>query len=128
MQSCLNQKEINSLNRYRRAKLTIFLNLKRLQRDNEVFCFVGFLLGGGFFGWFFFFFLRAMSGPTLTDSLVVFTFCFPHFNLPQPSHSLVFLGRGFDFLNFNYFNFNFNFFFCSHSTGVIVQMLVIVAN
>lgn len=54
-----------------------------------------------------------MSGPTLTDSLVVFTFCFPHFNLPQPSHSLV-LGEGG--------------FFWSHSTGVIVQMLVVVAN
>lgn len=80
--------------------MTIFLNLKRLQRDNEVLGFLLFFLLGGevFFGCFFF--LRAMSGPTLTDSLVVFTFCFPHFNLPQPSHSLVFLGRGFDFLNF----------------------------
>lgn len=116
MQSCLNQKEINSLNRYRRAKLTIFLNLKRLQRDNEVlvffvsFCFLGFV-----FLVFFFLSLRAMSGPTLTDSLVVFTFCFPHFNLPQPSHSLVFWG-------------GVGFFFWSHSTGVIVQMLVVVAN
>lgn len=100
--------------------MTIFLNLKRLQRDNEVFFFVvvvvGFLLGGGFFFLVGFYFLRAMSGPTLTDSLVVFIFCFPHFNLPQPSHSLVFLGRGFDFLIFN-----FKFFFALIRQGLLFK-------
>lgn len=64
------------------------------------------------------FFLRAMSGPTLTDSLVVFTFCFPQFNLPQPSHSLIFLGRGFDFFNFN---FNLFFFFALIRQGLLFK-------
>lgn len=73
MQSCLNQKEINTLNRYKRAKLTFFFfNLKRLQRDNEVF-------------------KRAMSKPIFTDSSEVSSFCLPHFNSPHPSHSGVFV-------------------------------------
>ena len=71
-----------------------------------------------------FVFLRAMSGPTLTDSIVVFTFCFPHFNLPQPSHSLLFfLGGGGEKEGFFFF-----FLFQSHSTGIIVQMLAVVAS
>ena len=75
VQSCLNQKEINTLNRYRRAKLTFFFfffNLKRLQRDNEVF-------------------KRAMSKPIFSDSSEASSFCRPHFNSPHPGHLVGFL-------------------------------------
>ena len=72
VQSCLNQKEINTLNRYKRAKLIFFFNLKRLQRDIEVF-------------------KRAMSKPIFSDSSEASSFCHPHFNLPHPGHLVGFL-------------------------------------